>query len=175
MAGLDCVASMLSFDRSSLETKAARVDGKLATDDPIWLADDPRPANGVLVTGRLSSAGEERFYFSGRMSGEVEEECRRCLAPASAKVDEELHLLFADATDEESDESDVCLLEPRATTVDLRPALREQWLLVVPGFILCREDCKGLCPKCGADLNLGPCGCAPDTDPRWAALRDGEG
>lgn len=166
---------MLSFDRSSLETKAARVDGKLATDDPIWLADDRRPANGVLVTGRLSSAGEERFYFSGRMSGEVEEECRRCLAPASAKVDEELHLLFADATDEESDESDVYLLEPRATTVDLRLALREQWLLAVPGFILCREDCKGLCPKCGADLNLGPCGCAPDIDPRWEALRDSEG
>lgn len=162
---------MLSFDRSSLETKAARVDGKLATDDPIWLADDPRPANGLLVTGRLSSAGEERFYFSGRMSGEIEEECRRCLAPARAKVDEELHLLFADATDEESDDSDVYMLEPRAKTVDLRPALREQWLLAAPGFALCREDCKGLCPRCGADLNLGPCSCEPNVDPRWAALK----
>ena len=166
------MASMLSFDRSSLETKAARVDGKLASDDPIWLADDPRPADGLLVTGRLSSAGEERFYFSGRMSGEVEEECRRCLGPASAKVDEELHLLFADATDKESDDSDVYMLEPRATMVDLRPALREQWMLAAPGFALCREDCKGLCLKCGADLNLGPCNCEPDVDPRWAALRD---
>ena len=35
---------------------------------------------------------------------------------------------------------------------------------------LCSEDCKGLCAKCGADLNLGPCGCRPDVDPRWAAL-----
>ena len=163
---------MLSFDRSSLETKAARVDGKLASDDPIWLADDPRPANGLLVTGRLSSAGEERFYFSGRMSGEIGGECRRCLAPARAKVDEELHLLFADAADEESDDSDVYMLQPRATTVDLRPALREQWLLAVPGFVLCREDCKGLCPKCGADLNLGACTCEPDIDPRWAALKE---
>jgi len=72
---------------------------------------------------------------------------------------------------DESDESDVYMLEPRATTVDLRPALREQWLLAAPGLALCREDCKGLCPKCGADLNLGPCDCAPDVDPRWAALR----
>ena len=164
---------MLSFDRSSLETKAARVDGKLASNDPVWLDEDPRPVDGVVVTGRLSSAGEERFYFSGHMSGEVEDECRRCLTPTQARVDEDLHLLFADATDEESDESDVYMLEPRATTVDLRPALREQWLLAVPGFALCREDCKGLCPRCGADLNLGPCGCTPRIDPRWAALRRG--
>ena len=162
---------MLSFDRSSLETKAARVDGKLASNDPVWLSDDPKPVDGVIVTGRLSSAGEDKFYFSGRMSGEVDEECRRCLGPARVKVDEELHLLFADATDEESDDSDVYMLEPRATTVDLRPALREQWLLAVPGLALCREDCKGLCPRCGADLNLGPCNCEPDVDPRWAALK----
>jgi uncharacterized protein len=162
---------MLSFDRSSLETKAARVDGKLASDDKVWLGGDPRPIDGLIVTGRLSSAGEDKFYFSGRMSGEVEEECRRCLTPTRAKVDEELHLLFADANDEESDESDVYMLEPRATTVDLRPALREQWLLAAPGFALCREDCKGLCPRCGADLNQGPCNCEPAIDPRWAALK----
>ena len=164
---------MLSFDRSSLETKAARVDGKLASDDPIWHDDDPRPVDGVIVAGRLSSAGEERFYFSGRMSGEVGMDCRRCLAPARARVDEELHLLFADEADEESDDSDVYILESRATTVDLRPALREQWLLAAPGLALCREDCKGLCPRCGADLNLGSCGCTPEVDPRWSALRTG--
>ena len=165
---------MLTFDRSSLETKAARVDGKLASNDPVWLEEDPKPVDGVVVTGRLSSAGEDRFYFSGRMSGEVKEDCRRCLTPTRAQVNEELHMLFADANDEESDESDVYMLEPRATTIDLRPALREQWLLAAPGFALCREDCKGLCPRCGADLNLGPCGCAPDIDPRWAELRNSE-
>ena len=162
---------MLSFDRSSLETKAARVDGKLASNDPVWLEEDPKPVDGVIVAGRLSSAGEGRFYFSGRMTGDVGAECRRCLAPTTAHVEEELHLLFADANDEESDESDVYMLEPRATTIDLRPALREQWLLAAPGFAQCREDCKGLCPRCVADLNVGPCGCSPVTDPRWAALQ----
>lgn len=164
---------MLSFDRSSLETKAVRVDGKLASDDPVWLDSDPKPSGGLTVTGRLSSAGDDKFYFSGHMSGDAPEECRRCLAPTEVHVEEELHLLFADASDEESDESDVYLMEPQGTTVDLRPALREQWLLAVPGFALCREDCKGLCPQCGEDLNLGPCDCKPVTDPRWAALRKG--
>ena len=162
---------MLSFDRSSVETKAVRVDGKLASDDPVWLENDLKPAGDLIVTGRLSSAGEDKFYFSGHMSGEVDQECRRCLGPARVKVDEELHLLFADANDEESDESDVYMLEPRATTIDLRQALREQWLLAAPGFALCRDDCKGLCPRCGADLNLGPCNCEPVVDPRWAALK----
>ena len=165
---------MLSFDRSSLETKAARVDGKLASNDPVWLEEDPKPVDGVIVAGRLSSAGEGRFYFSGRMTGDVGAECRRCLAPTHAHVEEELHLLFADANDEESDESDVYMLEPRGTTIDLRPALREQWLLAAPSFAQCREDCKGLCPRCGADLNVGPCGCSPVTDPRWAALQRGD-
>jgi uncharacterized protein len=166
---------MLSFDRSSLETKAARVDGKLASTDPVWLEGDPRPIGDLEVTGRLSSAGDGRFYFSGRMTGEAEAECRRCLTPARERVDQELHLLLAEGDDEETDESDVYLLEPRATTVDLRPALREEWLLAVPAFVQCREDCKGLCPRCGADLNQGPCGCAPEIDSRWDALRRADG
>ena len=42
----------------------------------------------------------------------------------------------------------------------------------LPGRFLCSEDCKGLCPKCGADLNLGDCGCdKEDIDPRWADLQ----
>lgn len=162
---------MLSFDRTSVENKAARVDGKLASTDPVWLDGDARPVGDLVVTGRLSSAGDDRFYFSGRMTGTAQADCRRCLTPATATVDEELHLLFADGGDEETDDSDVYVLEPRATTVDLRPALREEWLLVVPALLLCREDCKGLCPRCGADLNQGACSCPPEVDPRWDALR----
>ena len=48
---------------------------------------------------------------------------------------------------------------------------REEWLLAVPAFSLCREDCKGLCPRCGADLNERPCDCADTTDARWDALK----
>ena len=55
--------------------------------------------------------------------------------------------------------------------LDLRPAVRELWLLDVPGYALCREDCKGLCPTCGTNLNLAQCDCATEeVDPRFAAL-----
>jgi len=56
--------------------------------------------------------------------------------------------------------------------IDLAPAVREQILLYIPPPPLCREDCLGLCPKCGKDLNDGACSCDRTViDPRWAALK----
>jgi len=56
-------------------------------------------------------------------------------------------------------------------SVDLTEDIREDLLLGLPNFPLCSPDCKGLCPRCGRDLNRGPCGCpAAPPDRRWAAL-----
>jgi len=56
--------------------------------------------------------------------------------------------------------------------IDLAPAVREQILLHIPPPPLCRDDCLGLCPRCGKDLNDGECGCDRAViDPRWAALK----
>jgi uncharacterized protein len=164
---------MLSFDIRALESSAAAVDGEMAPDDPIWEDGDQRPSSPIRVVGRLSAAGPGRFYFSGRLEATAESECRRCLVETSDAVAVESHLIFAEADhDDENDESDVFVLDPGARSLDLRPAVREEWLLNAPAFALCREDCKGLCPKCGADLNQGPCDCPPAADHRWAALRD---
>jgi len=57
--------------------------------------------------------------------------------------------------------------------VDLDELVREQILLALPSRRLCREECKGLCPTCGADLNAGRCACEQrEVDPRWSALAD---
>jgi uncharacterized protein len=56
--------------------------------------------------------------------------------------------------------------------LDLAEAIREYALLEMPMQVFCREDCKGLCPTCGADLNEGPCDCRNDEgDERFAALK----
>jgi uncharacterized protein len=80
-------------------------------------------------------------------------------------------MLFVEPGDDEADDPDVFVIPPPGHTLDLRPAIREQWLVVAPAFALCREDCKGLCPTCGTDLNTGACDCAPATDSRWDAIR----
>jgi len=162
---------MLSFDIRSLASQAVHVDGNLAADDPVWQDDDIRPSEPVHVVGRLSSAGPDRYYFSGRFEGRTAGECRRCLIDVTAPVAENFQLLFVEAETEGADDPDVYVVDPRAHELDLRPALREQWLLAVPAFVQCRDDCKGLCPTCGADLNAGACDCAPATDSRWEALR----
>jgi uncharacterized protein len=163
---------MLSFDIRSLESHAAVVDEELPANDPVWEESDPKPATAVHVTGRLSAAGPGRFYWHGRIEGDVVLECSRCLAEAHAHVDDEAHLIFAESGNEEADDPDVYRLDPRELELDLRPAIREEWLLAAPSYALCREDCKGLCAKCGADLNEGPHECAGgESDPRWDALR----
>jgi len=83
-------------------------------------------------------------------------------------------LVAEELEDEENDE--ILLLEDGR--LDLDEVVTEAFILAMEPKVLCSEDCKGLCPKCGADLNLGPCGCKPEKDPRWAALsqllEDGE-
>ncbi|MFN2566291.1 MAG: DUF177 domain-containing protein [Gemmatimonadaceae bacterium] len=164
---------MLSFDLRSLRERAASVNGEIEADDPVWNPEDPRPAGPVRVTGRLSAAGAGRYYWHGRIEGKVALDCRRCLGETTADVEDEVHLIFAEAAD--PDDPDVYVIDPGARELDLRPVVREQWLLDAPAYALCRPDCKGLCPTCGTDLNAGDCDCAPVTQSRWHALRKHRG
>ena len=164
---------MLSFDLRSLEAHAAVVDEVLSADDSVWEEHDRKPVGGLNVSGRLSAAGSGRFYWHGRLEGDVALACNRCLADAHAHVTDEAHIIFAEeGSDDAADDPDVYVYEQGAADLDIRPALREQWLLVAPAYALCRPDCKGLCPRCGVDLNAGPHECAEQSiDPRWDALK----
>ena len=144
---------MLSFDIRTLSQGAVQVEGDLHADDSVWLEHDIRPVGNVHVTGRLSGAGSGRYYFSGAFTGTAAGECRRCLTPVESAVSGDAHFLFADADDENADEPDVFPIGELGTMLDLRPALREQWLLEAPALPLCRPECLGLCPTCGVDLN----------------------
>ena len=159
---------MLSFPTQSISVAAIQVKGNLDRDDQVWLEGDVRPVEDVRVTGRLSTAGAGRYYFKGKFSGSTLGECRRCLVEVRTEVGAETNLIFADteAEAEGGEDPDVFPLSRgrSGAEVDLRPAMREQWLLEAPAFVLCRPDCKGLCLTCGANLNLGACRCAQKTN-----------
>jgi uncharacterized protein len=167
---------MLSFDLRSLEVKAVHVDGAIQPDDPIWEEGDIRPADPIRLAGRLSAAGDGRFYFTGRMDGRVELTCRRCLEEVDVEVSEEVHFLLAEMGAEEADDPEVFLFDPNARALDLRAAVRETWLLTAPLYVQCRDDCKGLCATCGTNLNESTCNCTQTTtDSRWGALLKHQG
>jgi uncharacterized protein len=76
---------------------------------------------------------------------------------------------------EAADDADSYPVAPDAMEIDVTPAVREELVLAAPRYVLCRDDCKGLCAQCGKDLNAGACGCAPANDARWQpfkALKD---
>lgn len=161
---------MLRVALPDLRAGAVETVGEIPVGDPLFASDDVKFLEPVKVKGRLSRAGEGQYYWQVSYATTVEAECRRCLTRVEVPVDEHSGMVFAtDATATEGE--GYFLLPPRAQDIDLREPLREEVLLALPRFVECRPDCKGLCPTCGANLNEGPCGCAPAGDPRWDALR----
>ena len=120
----------------------------------------------VEVTGSVrNSADVLSLEMTARTT--LDAVCDRCGKEFSREKAVPLDCLLADELeDEENDE--IVLLE--GSEVDLDELVTTAFVLAMDTKNLCSEDCKGLCAKCGADLNLGPCGCRPEVDPRLAAL-----
>jgi len=118
----------------------------------------------------------------GRWSAGLELQCARCLEPVQQDVKREFELLYRPlGADAGRDELSVTDAEAeigyyQGDGILLEDVLREQVLLALPLKVTCREDCKGLCPQCGKNLNEQQCSCSTDLeDPRWAALKEVRG
>ena len=160
---------MLRVDLRELARGPVETRGELAVTDPLFVGLDFALAAPVRVAGRLQAPGEGRFYWHAKLAARVAETCRRCLEPVVVNVETDIRALFTQDPDAFED-PDSYPLAPDAGEIDLAPAVREELILAVPQYVLCREDCRGLCPRCGQDLNAGPCGCPPAADLRWQAL-----
>jgi len=160
---------MLQVDLRELARGPCATVGELPADDPLFAGLGLALARPVVVGGRLQEIGEGRFYWQGSLNTEVRGDCRRCLTSVRLPVAVECGALFSQDPETE-DDPDTYPLPRDATLVDVTPAVRGELVLAAPTFLLCRDDCRGLCPRCGQDLNAGPCGCEPATDSRWQKL-----
>ena len=161
---------MLQVDLRELARGPVRTVGQVAADDPLFAGLDPALAAPADVEGRLHAAGEGRFYWQGSVRTRVQGMCRRCLKEMSVPLAAQITALFTQDPDALEDPASYPLA-PDATLIDLTAAVREEVILGLPRYLVCRDDCRGLCPHCGQDLNAGPCDCAPRaSDPRWQAL-----
>lgn len=153
----------------------ARVDVPVALED-ITLggqpyAPDPRVVDAHLDVGSSGSGLGLRLRFATTLTGP----CQRCLAPSrfTVEVDARDFQASGRGDSDEPDEDLDCeyLGGPVRMELDVGAWARDVVAEELPMSILCREDCAGLCARCGADLNTAPCDCTDDeVDPRWAAL-----
>jgi uncharacterized protein len=153
----------------------------------IDLGEEVRQRTQLKTSGRAELVEEHHgkhqvikdIRLRGRLSAGLELQCARCLDPVKQDVKREFELLYRPlGADAGKDELSVTDAEAeigyyQGDGVLLEDVLREQVLLALPLKITCRDDCKGLCPHCGKNLNQEQCSCAvPAEDPRWAALKE---
>lgn len=114
------------------------------------------------------------IHLDLRVSGDLAGPCWRCLGDAAVPLRIAVHEFAAEGRDPDApfdDDLDSVYVEDGRADVALW--VRDAFAEAVPPMVLCRDDCAGLCATCGADLNAGPCGCAPpEPDQRWGALRE---
>ena len=129
------------------------------------------PVTGDVV---LSNSGDV-IIARGSLAATVILECSRCLvaheAPLTVEVNEECGLKQIDAPQSDSEDAPEPVPILDGDVVDLTELIRQVLTVNIPPRSLCDPDCAGLCQKCGKSLNLGPCGCEEEADPRWGALR----
>jgi uncharacterized protein len=120
---------------------------------------------GARAKGRVrNSAGV--LYFEAELDAVLECTCARCLKEFELPVHRRVQAVLSEGENE--DDPDVYALS--GESVDVDEIILTDFILNTDQRLLCREDCKGLCEKCGSDLNAGPCQCKPETDPRLAVL-----
>lgn len=149
--------------------------------DAAALATDPavcRPQGRVALAFDIHK-DRQQFRLVGRVAGTLGLSCSRCLEEFPLQVDEPFDVLCLPASENtgeqerEIEEDDLTTAFYRDQTIDLGQLVTEQFYLAVPMKPLCRDDCRGLCPQCGTNLNAGACGCTHAwVDPRLAGLRD---
>ncbi len=120
-----------------------------------------------------------KAHVRGTINAAVLIDCTRCLVPVPREFEISFDDIFVDPADEPADAE--IILDPEALDesiaidgkIDIAEVVREQIILGLPDQVYCKDDCKGLCPKCGSNRNLIDCRCIDEEiDPRWSALKD---
>ncbi len=150
--------------------------GQVYEVDRLKLGDpDVRLTEPAKVSGRIRRNGNE-IELRGELHAMVEAPCSRCLQPVELPIHADFVERFVPAVSwraeaqHELQEQDLNLAAFDGEAIEIDDLVREEILLAMPAQVLCREDCKGLCPSCGIDRNTSNCRCAAGGEERWPQL-----
>jgi uncharacterized protein len=174
----------MEFKILDLEREAIEFDLNLAPGAVDYI-DEAEQIGDLATSGSAEVIHEHRgpkdivadIRLRGRFAGNFQIPCARCIEPVEIPVSAEFDLIFrplgvdAGAPERSITASETEIGYYQGDSLSLEDVLREQVLLSLPVRTLCKPDCKGLCPHCGANRNLQPCSCEKGTnDPRWGTL-----
>ena len=125
--------------------------------EPVLAEGNVRNTAGVLV-------------MQGSIATTIHGICDRCASEFHRKVEFPIDVVLVTKLESEENE-DEWVFPLEGDSADLDDIVRTVFVLNLDSKLLCKEDCKGLCPKCGKNLNDGPCNCRKELDPRFAALK----
>lgn len=165
-------------DLTTLKNSLFSFDFTLTPEEINLNSEEAALKNVVKTQGNLKK-GIAQTDVEGEIFADIEIECSRCLTSAenSLKIAFDTAFIspenYTEAKEAELriEDLEVSIIED--DRIDLTEIVREQILLNLPTQIFCKDDCQGLCPKCGANRNLIDCKCEEkEIDPRWKALGD---
>ena len=167
---------MLSLNLNKIRTAEERFE-QVYTPEQFGGDDDFRVAEPIALAFDIFK-DKQQFRLIGNVKTTLELACSRCLEPYTLPVDQRFDLRYqphAQNTGEgerEIEEDDLTTAFYENDEIDLGQLMREQFYLALPMKPLCSDECRGLCPVCGTNLNLGSCQCTTEwDDPRLAALK----
>lgn len=155
------------------ENKGQQVDGTLAlTPERLGLE---RQLDGVWQDIRfhytVANAGD-LFILAGKVSGVFVQPCSRCLKPVTVNVQAQVLEKFSRGKQHQPDDEDETF-PVAGDELEVAAILRDCLVLELPLKVVCAENCRGLCPRCGTDFNTGSCQCGgKEVDPRLAVLKE---
>ncbi len=149
---------MLRVDVRELRHGPVATAGSLPAADPLFEGLGVALAEPLVISGSLETTARGDYFWKAQLASRAHVACRRCLKKFVLPVTVPVEAVFSTNPDLQDDPSVYPLMEPVAS-VDVTAAVREELALAAAAYPLCREDCAGLCPRCGADLNQGPCDC----------------
>ncbi|MCL2766246.1 MAG: DUF177 domain-containing protein [Peptococcaceae bacterium] len=156
------------FNRGQIDSKKYSLSAEMPTLDmsgeSISFIDPVRADLSLTLTGP-----EPTIVVEGTFSGQLGLQCVRCLELYQYGFIMVFREVYTRRATDETDEE----ISFIGDTIDLEPEVLKNVILALPMKAICREECRGLCPHCGCNLNTGECGCAgEDIDPRFSVLSE---
>jgi uncharacterized protein len=132
------------------------------------------PFEGDVEVDAELKKTHDQLILDSAISVNASFECDRCTAPVKRLLHADYKMVYLSGMEPVESESDnIIYLPSEADVIDISNDVRDFSILAVPMKSLCRDDCRGLCSKCGKNLNDGDCQCSKDeTDSRWLPLME---